>query len=278
MQTDAIQQSSSDQLIDLDRFDPDATAVPLDYSSLSLQELEKLIDHVYSNPISAECEAAIVAKWNLLVDREGVDIVVAQLSKFQPSGGLGISLEGTVDVEEGREVRPHHYIRSILPEGPVGTNGILHSGDELLEVNGRKLLGLSHVEVVAILKELPQSVRMVCARRQLTSQLPSSQPANDDQERAAAFSPRVLPTFFNSIYTLTLLNSYSFSLVVERSRWKSAEFSSAFGSFGQSQIRRFLSFDIDLAGSRFTACQEPSLSQLGTFERTRHLELRAPSH
>jgi hypothetical protein len=197
LQTDPIQQSSSDQLIDLDRFDPDATAVPLDYSSLSPLELEKLIDHVYSNPISAECEAAIVAKWNLLVDREGVDIVVAQLSKFQPSGGLGISLEGTVDVEEGREVRPHHYIRSILPEGPVGTNGILHSGDELLEVNGRKLLGLSHVEVVAILKELPQSVRMVCARRQLTSQLPSSQPPNDDQERAATFSPRVLPTFFN---------------------------------------------------------------------------------
>jgi len=37
-----------------------------------------------------------------------------------------------VDVECGREVRPHHYIRSILPEGPVGQNGLLHSGDELL--------------------------------------------------------------------------------------------------------------------------------------------------
>ena len=37
-----------------------------------------------------------------------------------------------MDVECGREVRPHHYIRSILPEGPVGQNGLLHSGDELL--------------------------------------------------------------------------------------------------------------------------------------------------
>lgn len=59
---------------------------------------------------------------------------MAQLKKFAEGSGLGISLEGTVDVENGQEVRPHHYIRSILPEGPVGQNGILRSGDELLEV------------------------------------------------------------------------------------------------------------------------------------------------
>lgn len=59
---------------------------------------------------------------------------VGQLKKFGEGGGLGISLEGTVDVEDGQEVRPHHYIRSILNEGPVGQNGKLRSGDELLEV------------------------------------------------------------------------------------------------------------------------------------------------
>lgn len=32
------------------------------------------------------------------------------------------------------------------------------------EVNGQRLLGMNHLEVVAILKELPQDVRMVCAR------------------------------------------------------------------------------------------------------------------
>lgn len=56
------------------------------------------------------------------------------MKKFERGGGLGISLEGTVDVEDGREVRPHHYIRSILPDGPVGKDGRLRSGDELLEV------------------------------------------------------------------------------------------------------------------------------------------------
>ena len=82
----------------------------------------------------------------------GYQIVVAQLTKFKLTGGLGISLEGTVEKVDGEEQNPHHYIRSVLPNGPVGQNGRLQSGDELLEVNGRKLLGLYHTDVVGILK------------------------------------------------------------------------------------------------------------------------------
>ena len=37
-------------------------------------------------------------------------------------------------MERGREVRPHHYIRSILPGGPVDKEGSLCRGDELLQV------------------------------------------------------------------------------------------------------------------------------------------------
>lgn len=50
---------------------------------------------------------------------------VAQVEKFSESSGLGISLEAS---------RGHHYIRSVLPEGPVGRSGKLFSGDELVEV------------------------------------------------------------------------------------------------------------------------------------------------
>ncbi|XP_053675105.1 patj homolog [Anopheles nili] len=107
--------------------------------------------------------AYIVKKWTNILGTE-VQIIVASIRKFAASSGLGISLEGTVDVEGGKEVRPHHYIRSILPEGPVGQNGLLRSGDELLEVNGQRLLGMNHLKVVSILKELPQDVCMVCAR------------------------------------------------------------------------------------------------------------------
>uniref|UniRef100_A0ABD2X0H4 Multiple PDZ domain protein n=1 Tax=Trichogramma kaykai TaxID=54128 RepID=A0ABD2X0H4_9HYME len=123
-----------------------------------------------SSELTPNIEEAIKSKWTKIVG-DGIEIVVAQLKKFTEESGLGISLEGTVDVENGREVRPHHYIRSILPEGPVGKNGVLRSGDELLEVNGYRLLGINHMEVVAVLKKLPIHVRMVCGRSASQDQL-----------------------------------------------------------------------------------------------------------
>ena len=70
-----------------------------------------------------------------LLKLSSLSLKVAQLSKFKEGGGLGISLEGTVDVENGVEIRPHHYIRCVLEDGPVGLNGKLKGGDELLEVS-----------------------------------------------------------------------------------------------------------------------------------------------
>lgn len=81
--------------------------------------------------LTKDTENTIINKWQSVLG-ESSNIIVAQIRKFTASSGLGISLEGTVDVEGGREVRPHHYIRSILSEGPVGQNGLLRSGDELL--------------------------------------------------------------------------------------------------------------------------------------------------
>ncbi|CAG9813000.1 unnamed protein product [Phaedon cochleariae] len=111
---------------------------------------------------SVESYEKIQAKWRDRLEKN-VEVIIAQMHKDYEIG-LGISLEGTVDVEDGKEVRPHHYIRNILPDGPVGRNGTLQSGDELLEVNGVQLLGLNHLEVVSILKQLPNFVSITCAR------------------------------------------------------------------------------------------------------------------
>ncbi|XP_028966399.1 patj homolog [Galendromus occidentalis] len=127
-------------------------------STAAIANLDNLIHGV------AETEQEKIQKWQNVFGDDYI-IAVAQLCKFHEGGGLGISLEGTVDVnEQGEEVRPHHYIRSILPDGPVGLNGVLRSGDELVEVNGRQLLGLDHRDVVNTLKDLPLNVEMVCAR------------------------------------------------------------------------------------------------------------------
>uniref|UniRef100_A0A182KFP0 PDZ domain-containing protein n=1 Tax=Anopheles christyi TaxID=43041 RepID=A0A182KFP0_9DIPT len=101
----------------------------------------------------------VMQRWSREVPHS--QIVVADIRKL---AGLGISLEGTVEVEGGVEVRPHHYIRSILEDGPVGRDGQLKPGDELLQVNEHRLQGLKHIEVVKILKELPAQVRVICAR------------------------------------------------------------------------------------------------------------------
>ncbi|KAM9675367.1 multiple PDZ domain protein isoform 2-T3 [Dama dama] len=108
-------------------------------------------------------EAALLAKWQRTMGIN-YEIVVAHVSKFSENSGLGISLEATVG---------HHFIRSVLPEGPVGHSGKLFSGDELLEVNGITLLGENHQDVVTVLKELPVAVTMVCCRRTVPPAAPS---------------------------------------------------------------------------------------------------------
>ncbi|XP_057711139.1 multiple PDZ domain protein [Corythoichthys intestinalis] len=99
-------------------------------------------------------EEELVKKWQEILGANN-EVVVAQVEKFSESSGLGISLEANSG---------HHYIRSVLPEGPVGRCGKLFSGDELVEVNGISLIGESHKEVVRILKELPVCVYMTCCR------------------------------------------------------------------------------------------------------------------
>ncbi|KAK9972442.1 hypothetical protein ABG768_025749, partial [Culter alburnus] len=121
--------------------------------------------------LSSEEEHKLLQKWQneLSVCSE---VIVAQVEKFSENSGLGISLDACA----GR-----HFLRSVLPEGPVGRSGKICSGDELLEVNGIPLRGENHKEVVDILKELPVSVTMVCCRpAPIMTDSQTEQPQPDD--------------------------------------------------------------------------------------------------
>ncbi|XP_044899518.1 multiple PDZ domain protein isoform X11 [Felis catus] len=143
--------------------DEDSSSLSRNTSILPIEEEGKHLEPGY--PLLAaemeetedpqQQEAALLTKWQRIMGIN-YEIVVAHVIKFSESSGLGISLEATVG---------HHFIRSVLPEGPVGHSGKLFSGDELLEVNGITLLGENHQDVVNILKELPIEVTMVCCRR-----------------------------------------------------------------------------------------------------------------
>uniref|UniRef100_A0A3P9AAV6 Multiple PDZ domain crumbs cell polarity complex component n=1 Tax=Esox lucius TaxID=8010 RepID=A0A3P9AAV6_ESOLU len=106
-------------------------------------------------PTEGQEEHSLLEKCSSICAHLLYNCQVAQVEKFSESSGLGISLEAN---------NGHHYIRSVLPEGPVGRCGKLFSGDELLEVNGISLIGDTHKEVVSILKELPVCVYMACCR------------------------------------------------------------------------------------------------------------------
>ncbi|XP_060686417.1 inaD-like protein isoform X2 [Hemiscyllium ocellatum] len=59
----------------------------------------------------------------------------------------------------------HHYISSIVPDGPIGQTGLLQLEDEILEVNGKQLYGKSRREVVSFLKEAAPPFTLVCCRQ-----------------------------------------------------------------------------------------------------------------
>jgi len=87
-----------------------------------------------------------------------MQIIVGEIDKSK-SKSLGISLEGTVDVDDnGVETFPHHYIRSIMKDGPVDKCAChFKQGDELLEIDYCKLFGINYLELLSILKSLQLS-------------------------------------------------------------------------------------------------------------------------
>ncbi|CAA86769.5 PDZ domain-containing protein [Caenorhabditis elegans] len=130
---------------------------------LQQQETEtQVIDVKLSNP-------DLVKEWKSRIG-DDIEIIAAVVKPDRQSvdGGLGISLEGTVDVLNGAQLCPHHYIESIRQDGPVAKTKVLQAGDELLQVNHSPLYGESHVTVRQALTRAVHSgapVTLIVARR-----------------------------------------------------------------------------------------------------------------
>ncbi|CAG9536376.1 unnamed protein product [Cercopithifilaria johnstoni] len=110
----------------------------------------------------------VVAYWKHRLGSEFEVISVDLIPDKFDDGGLGISLEGTVDILNGAELCPHHYIDSLRPGGPAAFSNSLRSGDELLQANEVVLYGESHVTVrQALIKAATnaQRVRLTVARK-----------------------------------------------------------------------------------------------------------------
>ncbi|KAM7394183.1 hypothetical protein PAMP_020997 [Pampus punctatissimus] len=125
--------------------------------------LKKIQETVEEEDLRKRWQHAVGPRYEVIVC-----VFVCQLQRFSETSGLGISLEARAG---------HHYLCSVLPEGPVGQSNKIFNGDQILEVNGIPLIGETHREVVNILKELPMCVCLVCSRI-----VPPVIPDSDEEE------------------------------------------------------------------------------------------------
>ncbi|CAG0884006.1 unnamed protein product [Cyprideis torosa] len=133
--------------------------------------------------VPQEKPSEIVQRWSAQFSSSRVRIVMAQILRLESDSTLGINLQeggwdmdvmtdsDTTDGEGSKSAQntfPRHFVTYITQDGPVGRDGTVQVGDELLEVDGVVLQGKEPSEVLAIMRCLPRrdTLNMVVARAQ----------------------------------------------------------------------------------------------------------------
>uniref|UniRef100_A0AC35U5R2 Glutamate receptor-interacting protein 1 n=1 Tax=Rhabditophanes sp. KR3021 TaxID=114890 RepID=A0AC35U5R2_9BILA len=124
-----------------------------------------------NSPHMANIQKNLIEAKNYWQQRLGSDfeiLTVTLIPDQYEDGGLGISLEGTVDIIDGNQLCPHHYVECLRKDGPAAKSGCLKAGDELLQLNNKILYGESHVTVRRVIGKISNENRalyLVVARR-----------------------------------------------------------------------------------------------------------------
>lgn len=134
-----------------------------------------------AKPLTAAEELKIKKEWSEVVGKE-YTIVVAQFAKSIPDTGLGIRVEGRVDLDDNQqpiEGGHHHIIELVREDGPVYKHGALKQSDEILEVNGISMINLEYNAAIQVIKATPHHVRIVAARKNKTGSSPVESPNSE---------------------------------------------------------------------------------------------------
>lgn len=66
------------------------------------------------------------------------------------------------------DIPSRHFVQYIVPDGLIGSLGVVQKGDELLQANGHRIHGTTHTSTLRYLRNLPSRIELVFARRKST--------------------------------------------------------------------------------------------------------------
>ncbi|KAF7258501.1 hypothetical protein EG68_03983, partial [Paragonimus skrjabini miyazakii] len=142
--------------------------------------------------VTPELEELMRKVWQPLIEPDQ-EIIVLHIKKPKSAVSLGISIEGVDEVRkpefrssapgvpvlpnggssERKSIEPRHFVQAVVPNGLIGSLNIVRPGDELLQVNGRRLRGTSSTNTVRCLRSLPQYIELVLARSKSSDPVPT---------------------------------------------------------------------------------------------------------
>ncbi|KAF5405219.1 PDZ/DHR/GLGF domain protein, partial [Paragonimus heterotremus] len=146
----------------------------------------------YAGEVTPELEELMRKVWQPLIEPDQ-EIIVLHIKKPKSAVSLGISIEGVDEVRkpefrssvpgvsvlpnggsnERKSIEPRHFVQAVVPNGLIGSLNIVRPGDELLQVNGRRLRGTSSTNTVRCLRSLPQYIELVLARSKSGDPVPT---------------------------------------------------------------------------------------------------------